>query len=149
MHPNISRKDRIYMEAQIMAKDLPQFSFYDPEDKTHVMGWQSSSSGRVKLQFKLVLGPSYPDEMPCLYVISPHTLRQFDQSKTINDEGGNFRFHTHLNGPNGEVNVCHHRNWDPSYTCLGVMLKAIIWCEAYAAHLITGEDIYKFCSAKP
>lgn len=62
---------------------------------------------------------------------------------TINSLGCTHDFHTNSNGPGGCVQICHFSpaNWDASKTCVSVMIKAVLWCEAYDVHMVTGLSI--------
>ena len=54
--------------------------------------------------------------------------------------------HTLSNGPNGEVQICHWRQnrWHSGITLNKVILKVILWLEAYEQHLVTGQSINEF-----
>ena len=56
--------------------------------------------------------------------------------------------HTLSNGPNGEVQICHWRDdrWHSGITFNRVLMKAMLWLEAYDQHLSTGYDIDAFVS---
>jgi len=56
--------------------------------------------------------------------------------------------HTLENDSNGEVQICHWRQsrWDSSITLNKVMLKAMLWFEAFEQHLATGQSIDAFVS---
>ena len=61
--------------------------------------------------------------------------------KSINSLGTTHSYHTWSNGPRGIVTICHTSGWDPSISCVQVLLKGIIWLEAYSMHLRTGATI--------
>jgi hypothetical protein len=54
--------------------------------------------------------------------------------------------HTLENGPSGAVQICHWRDdrWHSGITFDKVMLKVIVWLEAYEQHLSTGDSIASF-----
>jgi hypothetical protein len=56
--------------------------------------------------------------------------------------------HTLENDSSGEVQICHWRQsrWDSSITLNKVMLKAMLWFEAFEQHLVTGQPIDNFVS---
>lgn len=134
-------ESRIRTEEAIMAKKLPQFSLFQQEDQYYFEGWYSTSTGD-RFQLKLVITNHYPDEMPRLYVISPATLRKYDQG-CINSEGSSHEFHTSPNGPEGCVQICHFSSdsWDASCTAVSVMIRGLLWLEAYSLHLLNGKSI--------
>ena len=140
---------RLAFERQILAQELPHFCFHSMRGDTYISGWQSTSSDYRNYQLKLVLGCGYPDVMPKLYVVSPITLRTYKNRATINSMGLSHRFHVLGTGLGGCVEICHTKPtlWDPTMTCVAVLMKGIVWLEAYDAHRRTGEDICEFCSS--
>jgi len=138
---------RLVLERKLLAKEMPHFHLYNIDGNAYVSGWQTTRGSHQNYQLKLVLGYYFPDEMPNLYIVSPHTLWKADRYGTINEEETSHAFHTLSNGPNGCVQICHfkHESWDASKTCVGVLIKGVIWLEAYEAHLRTGKDIADFC----
>jgi hypothetical protein len=133
---------RIKKEKKIMLEELPQFKLFEFGDKIYFKGRHRTTTKRLEFQLKLSLPKEYPDLAPALYIINPLTLRKFGGG-TINSIGSSHSFHTLRNGPSGCIQICHagNGNWDASKTCIGVLFKGIIWCEAYAVHLRTGIDI--------
>jgi len=132
---------RLQVEKGIMARELPQFIFFEIGNDSYFQGWHIVSTGLL-YQLKLVLSEWYPDQMPSLYVSYPLILWKYG-GNTINSEGVSHAFHTLSNGANACVQICHFKseNWDASKTCVGVLFKGILWLEAYAAHLVTGMTI--------
>ena len=142
-----AQQHRLALERQILAQELPQFYFYNMTGDTYIEGWQNTASGGKNYQLKLVLGCHYPDEMPKLYVTYPHTLITNEIWVTLNEKGTSHFFHTLSNGPSGCVQICHTKTelWNSTMTCVAVLMKGIIWLEAYEAHLRTGRDLCEFC----
>ena len=132
---------RHQLEKAIMAKELPQFQFYEIGEDRYFEGWQRTSTGGLYL-IKLVLSVWFPDQMPSLYITCPQTLWKYGGGN-INSEGASHAFHTRSNGPGGCVQICHFKseNWDASRTCVGVFFKGILWLEAYDVHLAMGMSI--------
>ena len=143
-----SQKYRLALEKSMLAKEMPQFRFYNMTGDTYVAGWAKTSGGRHNYKLTLILGFLFPDEMPKLFVISPHTLWKYDGYGTVNKEGISHAFHTLENGPGGRVQICHFKPdlWDSSKTIVAVMMKGLFWLEAYEAHLRTGRDLADFCT---
>ena len=133
---------RIKAERKIMVKELPQFKFFKLGNERYFEGWHTTTTSRLKFQLKLPLPKGYPEVLPALYVTCPLTLRKYGGG-TINSIGITHSFHTLGNGPGGCIQICHFGtgNWDASKTCIGVLFKGMLWCEAYAVHLRTGLDI--------
>jgi len=138
---------RLAVEQQILAHELAQFTFHNLTGDTYVSGWQGTAGGDRDYLLKLVLGPGYPDRMPSLYVVSPITLRTYRNRSTINAMGLSHRFHVLGTGLGGCVEICHTKPelWDAAMTCTAVLMKGIVWLEAYEAHRRTGRDLCEFC----
>lgn len=136
----LAQCQRLALEAKLLQRYMPDFRFRDPKGAAFVEGWTRTRDGE-NYRLMVDLPPNYPYSKPRLYVASPKTLRTHDGSGSINAQGTSHRFHTRDNGPGGMVRICHSGSWDPSRTIVQVVLKGILWCEAYATYLRTGEDI--------
>jgi hypothetical protein len=145
---SMAQRYRLALERSILAKEMPQFQFYNMNGDTYVAGWAKTSGGCQSYKLTLVLGPMYPDVMPELYIISPDTLWKYCHLGTVNAEGVSHAFHTLSNGPGGQVQICHFKPdlWDSSKTVLAVLIKGLVWLEAYEAHLRTGKNLADFCA---
>ena len=141
-------QSRIQVEKAIVARELPQFRFSQSENDCCFIGQHTTSTRHNCYQLKLVLGKYYPDEMPKLFVTSPPFLFNYHYTKTISSLGVSHAFHTLRNGPDGCVQICHFKQetWDSSRTCVGALIKGILWCDAYDVHLTTGKDIAEILS---
>ena len=135
-------ESRIRAEREIMAEELDQFKFYKSGNESYFEGWHTTTTSHMEFLLKLPLPKGYPEIVPSLYIIYPLTLRKYGGG-TINAIGITHSFHTLGNGPGGCVQICHFGSghWDASKTCIGVLFKGMLWCEAYAVHLRTGMDI--------
>ena len=135
-------RSRIHIEASIVLREMPQYRLQEYSDYACFTGWQGNSRDNNKYQLELRLSRSYPDVKPKLYVINPNILHKQFYFETINEQGSRHAWHTSSNGPNGCVQICHSSTgWDASQTCVGVLLRGIIWLEAYAEYLQTGRTI--------
>ena len=141
-----SQKYRLALEKEILAREMPQFRFCNLSSDTYVVGKTTTSGRRRWYELTLLLPECYPDEMPELYVSSPVTLWKEDGCETVNDEEVSHSFHTLSNGPDGCVQICHFKPdlWYPSIALTAVLMKGLLWLEAYEAHLRTGDDIASF-----
>jgi len=137
-----STDSRLQIEKAIVASQMPQFVFSDLGNEASFQGWQKTTTGNEYFYLKLEIPPWYPDKMPNLFVTSPHILKDRG-GKPINTMGSVHSFHTLSNGAGGCVRICHFtsESWDASKTCVGVLIKGILWLEAYSVHLITGITI--------
>ena len=134
-------EQRIQIEKAIMSKEMPQFKPFRNGGEHYFEGWYSTSTGN-RYQLRLVLPAHYPDKQPNLYVISPRILPQYGEG-TINSQPSSHQFHTSPNGPGGCVQICHFSTdtWDASCTAVGVMIRGLLWLEAYSLHLLNGKTI--------
>lgn len=132
--PQHSRESRLQFEKLIVSTDMSHFSLYRQGNNASFEGWQKSTFIDMNFYLKLEIPPHYPDQRPNLYVVLPHTLPTRN-SGTINEMGSSHNFHTLDNGPGGCVQICHFsdNSWDASRTCIAVLIKGILWIEAYIA----------------
>lgn len=132
---------RIRVEKEYIGKELPHFNFRQTGDVACFYGLHTPSKGFQSHLIQIDLPTGFPDQSPNLYVLSPLILWKHGGG-TINSIGSSSNFHTLSNGPGGCVQICHDANWDASKTCFGVLCKGILWIEAYAEHVMTGETIF-------
>lgn len=137
--------ERLRLEREIVNRHLPQFRSYSYATNPYFSGAYTTTAGGRRYTLKLVIPSGYPDDRPSLYVTNPLTLRKFGYRGTVNKIGASHDFHTWSNGPNGCVQICHTKSdqWDASQTCVGVLMKGLLWTEAYDAYMATGRTIAK------
>ena len=141
-------EERLGIENQILIKDgFSQFQIYRASDGSsyYLMGDHGTNSGKIYT----IWGPIpnyYPYSRPPMYIYKPNPLVGYGGIKTINSYGLWHGMHTLANGPNGEVQICHWRDdrWHSAITLNRVMIKVVIWLEAYEQHLSTGKPIAEF-----
>jgi hypothetical protein len=138
---------RLDLEKQIIQKKFGYgFDCYFSRSlEPHVIGWITTTCDRNDYELTLNLGPNFPDERPQLYVTCPMLLKKHRGCGYINDENTSHIFHTWDNGPDSCVQICHSQHWDATHTCVGVLLRGILWLEFYEAYLRNGGDIDKYC----
>ena len=126
-----------------MSKELPWFRLYEAYGYFSFKGYYTTTVGRRDFQLEARIPDRYPNEMPELVVLSPTRLWKKDSSETIADMGLSHEFHSWGPDYNGHVQICHTKpdQWDASHTCIGVMVKGIIWVEAYCTHRSIGKSI--------
>lgn len=132
---------RLAAEKLLLDRYMAQFRFYSPVVNTYIEGEQQSSVLGRKYTLRLQLPAAFPDQKPSLIVQTPERLVTRDPSVTVNSLGGCHRFHTDTNSPEGRIRICHTMGWDASRTCVQVLLKGIIWIDAYEMYLNTGEPL--------
>ena len=134
---------RLAIEEKLLARYTPDFRFYNKTGDAYIDGWVMTSGGANWYRLWVGVPPEYPYSPPHLYVGHPHPLWMCGYQRTINSLGTSHAFHV-LDNPNGWVKICHTEYWDASLTCLKILLKGVMWLEAYEAHLRTGQNIADF-----
>jgi hypothetical protein len=134
---------RLFVEREILAREMPQYAWHDQGNPVYVLGWQYTSARLARFQLRLDLPRGYPDACPNLFVMSPRILRTHDGG-AVNDYECSHVFHTRLTGHGGCVQICHTGFWDASKTCFAALLRGVLWLEAYEAHLATGRRLADF-----
>jgi len=119
-----------------------QFKLYQTNEEIYFMGWYITTIG-TKYLLKLIVSEHYPDKMPKLFVVHPKTLLQYEGMDTINSIETSHAFHTLSNDSQGNIQICHYssESWHAGCTCVEVIKRAQIWCEAHVEHLSTGLSI--------
>ena len=140
--------ERLNLEHQILHRDgLTQFNVYrDSAMNTYfVWGDHRTNAGNTYTLW-IPIPRWYPDERPPLYIHRPNPLWGYRTDRTINSYGLLHAMHTLENGPNREVQICHWRNdrWHRAITLNKVLIKGILWLEAFEQHRVTGESINSF-----
>ncbi len=141
-------EERIRLENAILVQDgFAQFRvyWYQQTGAYFLFGEHKTNSQRLYKLYSQI--PSaYPYEHPKIYVSDPNPLWGYMNSRTINSYGVSHQMHTMGNGPNNEVQICHWRSdrWHSGITLNRVVIKVILWLEAYEQHLSTGQPISDF-----
>ena len=140
--------ERLALENQILLRDgLSQFRVYRRENlrSYYLWGTHNTNSGR-SYEVWSPIPDQYPENRPPVYVNKPNPLTAYPLGKSVNSYGISHSMHTLCNGPNGEVQICHWRDerWHNAITLNKVMLKVVLWLEAYEQHLTSGSPISDF-----
>jgi hypothetical protein len=142
-----SQINRIAVERAVLQRaGLTQFEIYyaSERDAYDVFGTAYSNT-RNPYDLWIPIPRGFPDVRPPLYVAKPNPLRDAFGG-TINGWGLSHDMHTLTAGPRGMVQICHWRDarWHAAITLHKVLLKGLIWLEAYEQHLTTGKPISSF-----
>lgn len=142
-----AQRDRLALEHRILQQvGLTQFSVYHDtfRDGYYVLGTATTSAGNA-YELWIPIPAGYPDRRPPLYVSRPRVLRSATGG-TVNALGLSHQMHTLGSGPDGIVEICHWRDsrWHAAITIDKVLLKGLLWLEAYEQHLATGRSIDSF-----
>lgn len=139
--------ERLTLENQVLQRDgMPQFKVYCGRAGGYFLWGEHRTNAGRSYTLRAPLPVGFPNSRPPLYIQAPNPLWGFSSSRTINSYGVSHAMHTFENGPKGEVQICHWRSdrWHSGITLNKVMIKAMLWLEAYEQHLSTGSDIAEF-----
>ena len=143
MAHNAKQCERLAAEKQLLKQRMPGFEFRNPRGNTYIEGYAQATNG-LRCLLRIDLPEDYPYSPPPLYVAAPRRLYSYEGRQSVNEMGSVHSFHTMGNGPNGIVSICHFREWNAAHTCLQILIKGILWWEAYMAHMRTGRDLAEF-----
>lgn len=139
--------ERLNLENQILEQDgMSQYLIkYYSEGAFHYIYGDYVSNSRRNYTIWCQPPGNYPDKCPSVYVHKPNPLIGYGY-KPVNSYGTSHAMHTLEPSSNGEVQICHWRQsrWDSSITLNRVMLKVMLWFEAFEQHLSTGQTINAF-----
>ena len=138
---------RLALENQILKQEgFDQFVVY--QDNTngsyYAAGYTNSNSGRA-YRLYITIPAGYPYQRPAMYITDPLPLLMADGSR-ITALGVSHNMHTLAPSDNGMVQICHWRDarWHSGILLHKVLLKGLIWIEAYEQHLATGQHLADF-----
>ncbi len=141
-------QERLTLENQILIRDgLSQFRVYcGQQGNSYFLRGEHRTNSGSSYKIRGPIPSRYPYERPPIYIYEPNPLWGHGYARTINSYGLSHYMHTLENGPNGEVQICHWRSdrWHSGITLNKVMLKVILWLEAYEQHLLSGKTISDF-----
>jgi len=141
-----AQRNRILWEHQRLQQELPQFKVYHQRDDDSYYAWGDAKTnvGNTYTLW-LPIPQSFPDSKPPMYVYAPNPLMGHGYT-TINSYGTSHVMHTLANGPSGEVQICHWREsrWHAGIPLDKVLMKGLLWLEAFEQHRQTGRTISEF-----
>ncbi len=139
--------ERLNLENQILERDgMSQYLVkYYPQGAFYYIYGVYTSNSRREYTIWCQLPEYYPNICPSVYVHKPNPLIGYGNI-TVNSYGLSHNMHTLEPNNVGEVQICHWRQsrWHSGYTLNRVMLKVMLWFEAFEQHLSTGQTINDF-----
>lgn len=137
------QQHRLAFEEHLLTREFPHFSFYDRPNagQTSVRG-EHTTSAHNTYRLYVWIKEAFPYEIPALYVTKPCPLYGY-RGKTIQSWGTSSKMHVWAPDWDNYVKICHRRveNWTASDTIIGVLMKGLLWLEAFEAHCVTGQNI--------
>lgn len=138
-----NQRQRLALEKHLMEKYFGnKVSWIDPTGETKVEVKVICSNDK-RYTLRVYLPTDYPNSCPQMIVSSPSScLRTRDGSAL---DSGSTAYHV-LSSKHGCTQICHFRSdlWRSENTLYQVVMKGMIWLEAYEAHLRTGQNMDKF-----
>lgn len=138
-----SQRVRLAYEERILTQEFPHFQFYDRSSGGFTTIWGNHVTAASREYTICVwIKAGFPYEIPGLYVTSPCPLIGYG-GKSIQSYGSSHAMHVWAPDWNGYVKVCHSKSeyWSASYTLVSVVMKGLLWLEAFEAHCKTGKSI--------
>lgn len=136
----LEQQIRLVLEREGLKSELSHFQIFNPRGDLYVEGWQPTTVSGERYRLTLQVPQNYPTEKPHLYVTHPHDLWMYGYQGTINQLNTSSIYHTWENREDGCVQICYG-HWDAGKTFFWVLFQGIIWVEAHAQHLKSGETI--------
>jgi ubiquitin-protein ligase len=136
---------RLKIERHVMQTYFPhRHAFVNMEDPSQAyldVGLKTSSGRTYRLRVNIP--PDFPNSVPAVYVTYPEPDTLCDAAaKPLYQASPSHSMH--LLQPDGKfVRLCHYKqeNWFPGVTLYKVVLKCLIWLEAYQSHLQDGKPL--------
>jgi ubiquitin-protein ligase len=141
------QRQRLVLEhALLQSEGLTQFSVYwDRAADTYEASGPTSSSSGHWYHLRIPIPSSFPYQRPAMYLTDPFPLFMAD-GHTVSSLGVSHHMHTLAPSSSGWVQICHWRDarWHSGIFLQKVLLKGLIWIEAYEQHLATGRSVADF-----
>lgn len=138
-----TQRNRLGFEKELLEKYFSgRVSWIDPTGNTRVEVRVTCTNDK-KYTLRVYLPSDYPNSCPDMIVCNPAScLRKRDGSLLSSTSGYD---HT-LSSRDGCTKICHFRSdlWRDDNTLYQVVMKGLIWLEAYEAHLRTGNSLSKY-----
>ena len=142
---NAHTKARLAKEREILQQRLPaaRIQFPDDADRACVLALLSTQRHNRYVLW-IPLG-AFPNEPPKMYVVEPAPLRDH-RGKKLSKLGSSSSMHLLTPDAHGHPQICHYRDdaWTPNVTLFKVVLKGLLWLEAYDLHKAKGKAIDQY-----
>ena len=138
-----NQRQRLGFEKDLLEKYFRgRVSWINPTDDTRVEVRVTCTNDK-EYTLRVYLPSDYPSSCPDMIVSSPSSCLRKKDGSTMS--GMNGTDHT-LGTRDGCTMICHFRksSWKDDNTLYQVVMKGLIWLEAYEAHLRTGNPLSRY-----
>ena len=144
---SLGQRKRLALENTILESYFhrDKVKWINPTDEAQVEVKVTCSNDK-KYILRVYLPPDFPNSCPSMVIISPCGLLKKRNGSLLNCMSGGD--HT-LSSKDGYTQICHFRPnlWRDENTIFQVIMKGLVWLEAYEVHLKTGETLDTFLQA--
>jgi hypothetical protein len=126
------------VERQVLARYFPGFKLTGER----LTGKLRTSVGNVySVRIEL---DGFPDAVPDVWIDDPSMVMHDGQ--LLAEIGASSTMHTLNPDDDDRVQICHHHpaKWTSSNTLYMVVMKALVWLEAWEGHRATGKSLDRF-----
>jgi hypothetical protein len=138
-----AQQARLAFEEKLLSQEFPEFYFRDRTVSGLTTVWGKHTTSRTNsYQLAIWIKSGFPYEMPGLYVTDPSPLFGY-QGKTIQSYGTSHAMHVWTPDWHNFVKICFCKSeyWSASNTVVSIIMKALLWLEAFEVHRKTGKTI--------
>lgn len=135
---------RLKIEQTILERSFPGRYQLRAEGMFIILEVLLRVSAGSHFRLMLRIAPDYPSSIPQAFIKEPAILKDFHGHDLVRISPSH---PMHLLKPEARmVQLCHYRqeNWHSNVTLYKVVLKCLIWLEAYQNHLQSGRPLTDF-----
>ena len=142
---NARTKARLAKEREILQQYLPAAKIQFPNDAARACVLAVLNTQRHNRYVLWIPLGAFPNEPPKMYVVEPAPLRDH-RGKKLSKLGISSSMHLLTPDAHGHPQICHYRDdaWTPNVTLFKVVLKGLLWLEAYDLHKAKGKAIDQY-----
>ena len=138
-----TQRQRLGFEKELLEKYFHnRVKWIDPTGNTKVEVRVTCTNDK-QYTLRVYLPKDYPNSCPQMIVCYPSSYLKKRNGSLLTGVSG--EDHT-LGGIDGCTQICHFNSglWRDDNTLYQVIMKGLIWLEAYEAHLRTGEPLNRY-----
>ena len=138
-----SRQKRLAFEKDLLERYFRNsVTWIDPTDNTKVEIRVTCTNNR-EYTLRIYIPGDYPSSCPQMVVSDPSSCLRKRDGRVMNSASSDN--HT-WDSKDGCTQICHYdtSEWTDDNTFYQVVMKGLIWLEAYEAHLRTGNSLSNY-----